>query len=213
MSYEERKAKAFELIRKDDYRKAFEEFSILFYENPKDPELIEVSIFLLDRIFSGDYDFQPQTGEEYVYRGIAKFYHNEFDSSIADYDKALLLNPKLDYALKCKAFSLRFKKDFSQSIKVLNYAIQIKPRGEYFDDLAEVYSIIGDNKNAIINHEKAIHYSPEDARLWYNYGTHLGEVGQIEKAIIMFDKAINLWPQYEDALYNREVYLNRLKKK
>jgi tetratricopeptide (TPR) repeat protein len=211
MNYEERKKKAFKLIEEDNYRKAFDEFASLFYENPKDLELIKVCFFLLDRMIEGNYDFQPETAEQFIFRGVSKFYKSEYLNSIEDYDKAIAINPKLDYAIKCKAFSLTFLSKYEQAIECLEKAIQINPAGEYYDDIAENYSKLGDHKSASIYHEKAIQFSPNDFRLWYNYGTHLGAHGDFERAIKMFDESIRLYPLYEDAIHNREYYLKRLK--
>jgi tetratricopeptide (TPR) repeat protein len=212
MTYNERKNRAFKLIREDNYLKAIDEFSKLYYENPKDSEVLKASLFLFSRIVQGNYDFEPITAEQFGFRGVSKFYMGEIEASVRDFNQALSLNPKMDYYLKCKAFSLRFLKKYDQSIVELEKAIAIRPHGEYFDDLAEVYSIIGDNGKALLNHEKAVKYSPEDPRLWYNYGTYLGQRKHYEKAIEMLDKALELFPLYEDALHNRKYYLSCLKK-
>jgi len=212
MSFEERKRRAHKLVKEDNYVGAFAEFCQLYLANPKDVEIIKICSFLLDRIIEGNYDFEPQTAEQFIFRGISKFYKKEYEASINDFDKALSINSKLDYALKCRAFSLTSLKKYSLAIKELEKAIQIKPTGEYFDDLAENYSRIGDIKSALIYHEKAVANSPDEARLWHNYATQLGECGQIEKAISMFDRAIELFPLYEDALHDRQYYSNLLTK-
>jgi tetratricopeptide (TPR) repeat protein len=213
MTTQDRIKQALKLIEDDNYLKAFDEFSKLHYDFPTDPNIIKTCMFLLDRIIEANYDFEPETAEQYIFRGVSRFYKHDLPSSISDYDKALSINPRLDYAIKCKAFSLTHMGKFDLAIECLNAAIKIRPAGEYFDDLAENYSILGDNDKTIYFHEKAIEYSPNDARLFYNYGTHLGKYGQFEKAIEMFDIAIKIYPQYQDALYNRQHYLRRLKDK
>ncbi|WP_300492264.1 hypothetical protein [Flavobacterium sp.] len=108
MNYNDRKKYAEELIKQDKYPDALVEYSTLIKENPKDTQIIERFVFLWTRIQEGNYDFEPDTPEQYTMRGIAKFYNNETENSIKDFDKALSLDPNYDYALKSRAFSLKF---------------------------------------------------------------------------------------------------------
>src|SRR4051812_42383597 len=127
MTLEERKQEGLEYIKVDNYKKALEIFSVLLYENPKDQELLEISLFLFSRITEAHYDFQPQSAEEYLFRGVARFYKGELATSIEDYNAALKLYPKSDYALKCKAFSLTHQGNFLLAIEELKKAIAINP--------------------------------------------------------------------------------------
>ena len=210
MNCEERKQDGLKYIQEDNYKKALEIFCVLLYENPKDKELFEISMFLFGRITDAHYDFQPETAEEFLFRGVARFYHGELENSILDYNVALKIYPKSDYALKCKAFSLTHQKNYLLAIEELKKAIEINPHGEYFDDIAENLSRAGMNKEAIEYHEKAITASPNEPRLWYNYGTHLGKMNMIANAVIKLQKAVDLYPQYDDAKYNLDYYYKKL---
>ncbi len=211
MNFEEKKQEGLRYIKEDNYKEALEIFSLLFYENPKDLELLEITQFLFQRITEGNYDFQPKKAEEYIYRGVARFYKGKLSESIEDFDIAISLNNKLDYAYKCKAFSLMWLEKHQESIEELEKAISINPHGEYYDDIAENYSRMGLDNKAIEFHEKAIHKSPDDARLWYNYGTHLGKMNMIAKAVTKLQKAVELYPNYDDAIYNLNYYSKKLK--
>lgn len=206
MDTNKRRALVESLIRDDKYVEALKECTYLFMDAPNDPVVLQLSLFLFTRIQQGNLDYMPESAEEFLMRGIARFYNRDFKGSIEDYDRAIHLNPLMHYALKSKAFSMRFIPDLKASIVVLEQAIAIHPAGEYFDDIAEVYSMMGKLQEAIPFHEKAVEYSPNDARLWYNYGTHMGQLGNYEKAVQLFDKALVLWPQYPDALHNKQYY-------
>ncbi len=212
MQYEERKKYAEKLIQQDQYPAALIEFSALFKENPKDPQNIERFTFLFSRIQEGNNDFEPESAEQYVMRGISKFYNQELNKSIEDYDKALALDPRYDFALKSRAFSLKFLGQIEEAISDLKKAISIQPAGEYYDDLSEIYHLIGDLKTSLDFHEKAIEASPNDPRLWFNYGVHLIEDNNLKDALVKFNKAIELWPKYEDAIANRDLLLAHLEK-
>jgi tetratricopeptide (TPR) repeat protein len=163
------------------------------------------------RITEAHYDFKPETAEEYLFRGVARFYRGELSTSIEDYNEALKLYPKSDYALKCKAFSLMHQCNYLLAIEELKKAIEIKPHGEYYDDIAENHSRMGMNREALEWHEKAIASSPNDPRLWYNCGTHLGKMNMVANAVMKFQKAIELYPEYDDAKYNLNHYYQILK--
>ncbi len=212
MNYNDRKKYAEELIKQDNYPDALIEYSTLIRENPKDTQIIERFVFLWTRIQEGNYDFEPDTPEQYTMRGIAKFYNNQAENSIKDFDKALSLDPNYDYALKSRAFSLKFLERLEDSIVDLKRALNIQETGEYYDDLSEIYALIGDIKTALEFHQKAIETSPNDARLWYNYGVDLIESGNLKEALNKFNKAIELWPQYDDALVNRQYVIEILKR-
>ena len=154
MNYQEQKAKILKLIQEDSYLPAFRECANLIYENPRDSEMTEVCLFLWSRIIEANYDFEPETAEQYHFRGLSKFYKGEVEASIKDYDKALSLKPRMDYVIKTKAFSYHHLGQFEKAIELLNEAIAIKEAGEYYDDLAENYSKLGDAPKTLFYHEK-----------------------------------------------------------
>lgn len=193
------KSKGFKLIEEDKYLDAFSCLSEVFVEDPTDGEVSQALIFLFDRIQSGNYDFTPSTSSEFIARGITRFYHQEFEASIRDYDRALQLESKNAYALKCKAFSLKFLGQHKNAIQNLKAALEIEQKGEYYDDIAENYKNLGDYTNALKYNKLAVETTPNDPRLHYNYGYHLAEVRQLKSAIIQFRKALQLQPNYADA--------------
>lgn len=211
MNLEQLRQTILQLIEEDNYAEAFRQCSKLFTKAPHDSFVQEVGGFLFARITQGNYDFSPASAEEFKMRGVARFYHGEIEESIDDFDRALALDPQLHYAIKCKAFSLRELGRYEESIALLGQAIAIQPEGEYFDDIADVYSLMGEMENANVFHERAVKYAPEDARLWYNYGTHLGQLHEYAAAVEKFKRAIELWPEYPDAHHNLKYYEQMLR--
>lgn len=62
--------------------------------------------------------------------------------------------------------------------------------------------------------KKAMEINPDDAKLFYNRGTVLGNLGirkpskeDLDKAIKCFDKAIEINPEYAEAFYNKGIAL------
>lgn len=107
MTFEERLDKGKKLIAEDKYLEAFDIYCELNYEKPEDLSLLEKALFLMDRITEANYDFQPQTAIQYLFRGVAKYYKGEFRNSMNDYDKAIELDSNLVNAYYFKAISHR----------------------------------------------------------------------------------------------------------
>jgi tetratricopeptide (TPR) repeat protein len=208
MDYFAKKKIGEELIRQDNYPEAIVIYLELFKENPNDIEVIEKIIFLYSRIHQGNLEFVPKTAEHFVMRGISRFHEEQFNDSVNDYSEAIKLDPKCDLAYKSRAYSLWFLDKREEAISDIEQAIALYPIGEYYDDLGGFYAWAGDNANALIYHKKAVETTPDSARLWYNYGVELMEDRQIKEALKAYDKAIELWPLYDDALYNRKFILD-----
>ncbi len=191
MNYNDRKKNAQKLIRQDRYLEALDECSAMYKENPKDVENISLIAFLKGRIKDGIYDLEPENAEDYLMRGIARFQRDEIEYSIEDYSKAINLDPNNHKALKCRAFSLKHLGRLKEAIDDLETAINIMPRGEYYDDLAEIYIVVNDMETALKCHKKAVELSPDEARLWYNFGVDLAENNQPKEALSKLIKQSN----------------------
>lgn len=201
-----------ELITNDEYPKALEEIILALKKNPLDEFLKEKFLLVSEKIINGNADFDAESSSEFMYRGIAKFYKGDMQGSLDDLKQAIKLDPKNHYAYKNLGFNYTRIGKYSFAIENLNKAISIFESGEYYDDLADTYFNMGDSDTALKYHLKAVEVSPDDARLWYNFGVSYMELGNNETALKHFDKAIELWPQYEDALHNRKHILNLLNK-
>jgi tetratricopeptide (TPR) repeat protein len=140
----------------------------------------------------GYYDFEPKTADDFLFRGVARFYKHEFESSTKDYDQAILLNPEFDTAHYYKSLNYGHTGNNLLAIKELEKAIAINPNCEYFNELAENHYQLGTSNECFKFHEKAIEKSPANPRFWFTYGTHLGKAKLYKSAVIKFKKAIEL---------------------
>ena len=187
------------LIKEDKYKEAFDVFCELRDEKPKDEYLLKTALFLLSRMTEAYYDFDPSTADDFLFRGVARFYKNELDSSTKDYDQAILLNPELDAAYYYKSLNCGHTGNYLLAINELEKAIAINPNCDYFNELAQNYYSLGNFNECFKFHEKAIEKSPENPSLWFTYGAHLGKAKLYKGAIIKFKKAIELKPNYDEA--------------
>src|SRR6185312_15727107 len=204
MTREEKIKEAEELVKKDNYQEALAKYATIWKEAPEDTELLRKMMFLYSRIHEGNLDFKPSTSETYMFRGISRFWERQYGESITDYNEAIKLDPKNHYAYKSRAFSKFCLKQIEEAFEDIRQAIAINPLGDYIDNLAQFYSDTGDKVNALKYYQMAVEAEPNNSRLWYNYGVELMDNKEYEKAYELFNKAIQLWPQYPDALANKK---------
>lgn len=199
MTYEEKLKNGELLIKQDKYKEAFDIFCELREENPKDEYLLRTALFLFMRMTEGYYDFEPSTADDFLFRGVARFYKDEFASSTEDYNQAILLNPELDAAYYYKSLNYGHSKKYLLAIKELEKAIVINDNCEYFNELAQNHYSLGNFDECFKFHEKTIEKSPANPRFWFTYGAHLGKAKLYKEAIEKFIKALEIDPKYEEA--------------
>lgn len=209
---DEIKQKIIELMHADKYTDAFVLCGKSLRENPFDEEVQEKVRFIFHRIQDAHIDLQPTNPEEYTMRGIAYFYSKQYDLCISDCTNAIKLDENYDYAWKSRHLAYLFTSNLILAERDIRKAIEISPTAEYYNDLGTVLSQkSGINLEALDCHLKATQLNPHISLYWYNYGVALTEKGNASEALIMFNKAIEISPNYEDAIVNRDYLLNYLK--
>ncbi len=210
MNFNEKLNYGNKLIEEDNYLEAFDIFCVLSYERPEDIELQITALKLFDRIVEGNYDFEPSTANEFLFRGVSKFYKNEYLSSNDDYDRALSLDPNLDIAYYNKGLNYGHLKRFDLAIKEIEIAISMHPCGTYFNELAQMYYEIGNFNECFKFHEKTIELVPKNQFFWFTYGAHLGKAELWANSASKLQKAVELDPQFLKAKQALAYVINKL---
>lgn len=199
MNFEEKLNLGKMLISEDNYLKAFDVFCELAYEKKEDIELQNIALFLFQRIVDANYDFEPTTANEFLFRGVSKCHKREFEASNKDYDKALKLNPKLDIAYYNKGLNYGHMKRFDLAIIEIEKAIAMNPIGLYYNELAQDYFELKKFPECFRAHELAIEKSPKAASFWHTYGSHLSIFGNNVEALVKLKRAVELDPKFDQA--------------
>jgi len=146
----------------------------------------------------------PQTPEEYFDRGAKRFDNGNFDGAIADFDKAIELDPNFTKAYIHRAVARKYKGDFDGSITDCNKAIKIKSNSDlpYLNRGVARYKK-GNFDGAIADYNKTIEINPDCALAYNNRGLARAQKGDISAAILDWTRAIELNPRLATAFFNR----------
>lgn len=99
--------------------------------------------------------------EAYNHRGIAWFHKGDYGQAIADYTKAVEINPLYAEAYHQLALVLTICPDerylnITLALKLAQKAVALNPEANFLDTLAAVYSEVGRLEDAIIAQERAV---------------------------------------------------------
>ena len=140
----------------------------------------------------------------YNNRGTAYKDIDEHDLAIADFEKAIQLNPDDAGAYSNRGAVYNNKGDFDLAIEDFDKAIRLNPdyAGAY-NNRGKAYNDKGDFDCAIVDFEKAIELNPDEAEPYNNRGASYRKKGEVDRAIIDFNRAIQLNRNYANAYNNR----------
>lgn len=140
-------------------------------------------------------------------RGGAHHFAGELDQAIADYDRALEIDPNYAEVLALRGDVERSKGNMTGAISYYDRAIAIDPRASYFKARGQTYSEIespGHFEKAIADYSRALQLKPDMFAALTDRGVAYGWLGRYAEAFADFDKSLKIKPHFNDA-----AYLNR----
>jgi tetratricopeptide (TPR) repeat protein len=132
----------------------------------------------------------PEAAVAYMLLGNALAAKQDLDDAIADYNKALTIDPEDAYALGVRGSAYLSKKDFKRAISDLSDAVD-KGIPAYLD-LANAYLATSDFDRAMANYDQAIQRFPTWAVAFYDRGLVKQQNGDGAGAAADFAKAKEL---------------------
>ena len=139
----------------------------------------------------------PDEGTFIAYdnRGFAYFRKGQFDKAIADFTKALELNPKDPYAYNNRAFAYEGSKQYEKAIADWGKAIELVPTEYNYLNRARLYRNGGQYDEAIADYSKLIQLHPAKATgywfraaVYYEAGLFLKDVQEYRKLIEIYSR-------------------------
>jgi tetratricopeptide (TPR) repeat protein len=144
----------------------------------------------------------PQTAKELIRRGSAFYSKGNLDAAIADFTRALELDPESDEARSARARALKDKGDFDAAIEDFEHvSASGRQAQKTTQEAASAHTIRGnlrvnvlDVEGAISDFNRAISYTPANADLYIKRGEALLIGGSLAEAIDDFTAALALKP-------------------
>jgi len=131
---------------------------------------------------------------------------NLWTQSIADYDKAIQLDPKYAKAYFNRGGSFGNIGKGKEALADYNKSIEIDPNYEpAYNNRGNSYLNLKQNDKAIADYKKAIDINPKYAIAWQGLGKVYHNQNQLDSAIVNYSKALSISPNYSEVLYNRGV--------
>ena len=140
----------------------------------------------------------------YYLRGNAYFLQGNIPSAIADYDRAIHLDPSYAPAYLNRGVARRRSSDLDGAIQDYDQAIALDPKDpQAYTNRGVAYAELGDYEAAIHDCTRAIELDPNVAQAYYNRGNTHYQQGNLAAAIADYTRAIELDPNYAKAYNNR----------
>ena len=153
--------------------------------------------------FTKSLDLNP-TSLAYSDRGSAYINVGEYDDAIADYDRAIALDPNYAAAYNNRGVARAHKGDYDSAIADYDRTIALDPNyAAAYDNRGTVKAHKGDYDGAIADYDRAIALDPDYAAAYDNRGTAKAHKSDYDGAIADYDRAIALDPNDTAAYNNR----------
>ena len=131
----------------------------------------------------------------------------EIDKAIADYDKAIALEPKDAKAYYSRGNTYHNEGEFDLAITDYNRAIELNlETADVYNNRGAIYNSKGEFDLAITDYNKAIKLNPEFVIAYYNRGAVYANKQEFDKAIGEIRKAIELKEDYAIAYFQRGIF-------
>ncbi len=158
-------------------------------------------------------DKQVRYRDADIYHDRANLYYNlkKFDLALANYQKAIAIDPQDPYIYNNRGKLYRKLRKFDLALADFDRAIAINPNyaGAY-NNRGNVYGNMRQWDLAIADYTKAIAINPNHIQAYNNRGIAHRNLNQWDLAIANYDKAIAINPNYIKAYNNRGIAYRNL---
>jgi tetratricopeptide (TPR) repeat protein len=145
---------------------------------------------------SAESEASEASNEDLVSRGINKAKNGQLDDAIADFDRAMEMNPKDDAPYYNRAQAKRLKKDTAGAIADYTRAIELgSTNPAAYNNRGNARAENNDPRGAIADYTRAIELKPDYARAYYNRAVATKEKGDATGAAADFKHAQQLDPE------------------
>jgi tetratricopeptide (TPR) repeat protein len=148
--------------------------------------------------------------EDFFNRAGVKKAAGDLDGAIADYDRAIQLDPKDAAIYNNRGLAKQEKGDLDAAIVDFNRAIQLNPKDAVAcSNRGNAKRDKGDLDGAILDYNRAIGFDPKYAYAYYDRGLAKKQKSDLAGAIADYNRVIELDPRFAKAYCDRGVAKRR----
>jgi tetratricopeptide (TPR) repeat protein len=163
-------------------------------------------------LWSDNVSKAPNLARPACNRGIAYGELGLFDNAIADYSRAIAINPDFSDAYYNRAVAFSNLNQPDKAIADYSKAIEFEPNfAKAYYNRGNKYEYLKQWENAISDYTRALGIDPGIKAAYANRGIAYEYMKQWDKAIADCSRAIELDPNYNTAYYNRGLAYANLK--
>jgi tetratricopeptide (TPR) repeat protein len=164
-----------------------------------------------DRATDTQKSLERKPADVFVNRGERFFDKHDFDDALGEFDTALRLDPRNEWALMRRAALFAFKNDYARAIEDDSTVIAVDPQS------AAAWADRGDNRRMKDEHEEAlrdiaeaIRIDPDNAQGYLLRGSIFATMKNHEHAVEAFDNALAVAPDDAQILRARASSLSEI---
>jgi formylglycine-generating enzyme required for sulfatase activity/Flp pilus assembly protein TadD len=147
---------------------------------------------------------QTKRAVELTERGVEKDSKGDLNGAIAEYNKAIELDPKYALAYYNRGVAKEKKGDLDGAIADYDKAIELDPNSaDAYSNRGSIRDDRGDLDGAILDYNKAIELDPKYKEAYINRGVARYKKDDLDGAIADCNRAIEIDPNSADAYNNR----------
>ena len=133
---------------------------------------------------------------EWLESGYKNHMQGDFNAAIADYTKAIELNPKFDLAYNNRGMAYHALGKYNEALAEYNKSTELNPKdASPYNSRGITYHILGKYKEALAEYNKSIELNPQYADAYLNRGMAYHALGRYNEALVEYNKSIELNPQ------------------
>ncbi len=149
---------------------------------------------------------EPKTVPELLDRGLTLLNQKDYNRAIADFTRAIQLDPNSAKAYACRAQAWGAKHNRDHEIADLDQAILLEPKNIlYRVSRAGTWSVQGRHDQAMADYDLTIQLEPNNPMLYVARGNEWRRHLKLDLAIADYDRAIQLDPKYIQAYISRAL--------
>jgi len=142
----------------------------------------------------------PKKLRGYCNRGYVYQEKKQFDLALADYEKAMKIDPLSSDPYFGRGSILKDKGDYAAALTDFDRAVALNGNSKVLNDRANLYMELKQIPQAILDYTRALELSPDDPDIYFNRGNAYAVFGNLDAAIIDFTTAARIYPK-NDAVF------------